>query len=66
MNIVCALMLLFVPEEHAFYMLCVLCEQLTPDYYVKAMIGTIVDQRIFEGNLTYPVIPIYHNTNNNN
>jgi len=49
MNIVTAVLLLFFNEEHAFHMLCILCEQLVPDYYVKAMIGSIVDQRILEG-----------------
>lgn len=48
MNIICALLLLFLPEEQAFYLLCTIIEQITPDYYVKAMIGTIVDQRLFE------------------
>jgi hypothetical protein len=43
------MLLLFLPEEQAFYMLCAIVEQLIPDYYVKAMIGSIVDQRIFEG-----------------
>ena len=58
-NIVCALLLLFLPEEQAFFLLCVICEQLIPGtvstlddhkgYWAKAMIGSIVDQRIFEG-----------------
>ncbi len=42
------MLLLFCSEEHAFYILCSICEILVPDYYVKAMIGSIVDQRIFE------------------
>ncbi len=44
-----ALLLLFCSEEQAFYILCSICELLVPDYYIKAMIGSIVDQRIFEG-----------------
>lgn len=48
MNIVCSILLLFLSEEQAFYVLCAICEHLVPDYYVRAMIGTIVDQRIFE------------------
>eukprot|EP01117_Protostelium_nocturnum_P013727 TRINITY_DN5156_c0_g1_i1.p1 TRINITY_DN5156_c0_g1~~TRINITY_DN5156_c0_g1_i1.p1 ORF type:complete len:972 (+),score=312.76 TRINITY_DN5156_c0_g1_i1:230-3145(+) len=48
MNIVAALLLLYLPPEHAFYLLCTICEQLVPDYYVKAMIGSIVDQKLFE------------------
>lgn len=30
-------------------MLCVIVEQMIPDYYLSHMIGSIVDQRIFEG-----------------
>ncbi|PRP83683.1 hypothetical protein PROFUN_03838 [Planoprotostelium fungivorum] len=52
MNIVCATLLLFLPEEHSFFLLCTICEQLVPDYYVKAMIGSIVDQRLFQELMT--------------
>jgi hypothetical protein len=40
---------MFLPEEQAFYLLAAICEILVPDYYVKAMIGSVADQRIFEG-----------------
>jgi hypothetical protein len=49
MNIVASVLLLFLPEEHCFFLMCALCEMLVPDYYAKQMIGSIVDQRIFEG-----------------
>lgn len=56
MNIVCATLLLFLPEEHAFHLLCAICEELVPDYYVKAMIGSIVDQRLFQGEILIVIV----------
>ena len=47
MNIVTALLLLYVEEEDAFWILASLCERLIPDYYSKALIGSMVDQVSF-------------------
>jgi hypothetical protein len=52
MNMVVSSLLMFLPEEQAFFMLCSICELLVPDYYIKQMLGSLVDQRIFEG-ITY-------------
>eukprot|EP01119_Soliformovum_irregulare_P024632 TRINITY_DN8871_c0_g1_i5.p1 TRINITY_DN8871_c0_g1~~TRINITY_DN8871_c0_g1_i5.p1 ORF type:complete len:361 (+),score=87.29 TRINITY_DN8871_c0_g1_i5:630-1712(+) len=59
MNIVTAVLLLFLPEEHAFYVLCSIVELLVPEFYGKQMIGLIVDQRIFDELLTdkFPEVP---------
>jgi len=48
MNFVTALLLLYMEEEGAFWVLCTICENLIPTYYHKAMVGSIVDQTIFE------------------
>lgn len=55
-NIVTAVLLLFLPEEHAFYVLCSIVELLVPEFYGKQMIGLIVDQRIFDGMIYFPPI----------
>jgi len=40
MNIVAAVLLLFLEEESAFYALCAIVQQV-PEYYTQEMIGTI-------------------------
>ncbi|EGG18469.1 RabGAP/TBC domain-containing protein [Cavenderia fasciculata] len=47
MNVVAGIMLLYMQEEAAFWVLCRVCEVFLPDYYVSAMIGSIIDQKIF-------------------
>jgi hypothetical protein len=34
-------------EEEAFWLLCTLAENLIPEYFDKALLGSIVDQNIF-------------------
>jgi Ca2+-binding EF-hand superfamily protein len=48
MNIIAALLLLYMSEEAAFYVLCMLCEVFMPRSYSKAMVGAIIDQAVFE------------------
>jgi hypothetical protein len=48
MNIVAAVLLLFMSEEAAFYMLQTIAEVHLPGAYTRAMIGATVDQIIFE------------------
>jgi Ca2+-binding EF-hand superfamily protein len=59
MNIIAALLLLYMSEEAAFYLLCVLCEVLMPRSYSKAMVGALIDQNVFE-ELLQEKIPDLH------
>jgi hypothetical protein len=48
MNFIAGMLLLFMAEEDAFWMLLITVEDLLPvDYYTKSMIGTHVDQHVF-------------------
>ncbi len=40
-NFVASLLLLYMSEESAFWMLCTICEDIVPQYYHKAMVGSI-------------------------
>lgn len=48
MNFVAALLLLFLAEERAFAVLCLVCERFLPAYYTPDMGGSLLDQRVFE------------------
>jgi len=48
MNIICSLLLIFMNEEAAFWVLATICEDLVPEYYRPAMMGGSVDQSVFE------------------
>lgn len=48
MNIVCALLLLYMPEENVFWMMVSICEDIVPEYYNEELFGSLVDQQIFE------------------
>jgi len=48
MNIVSALLLMFMQEEHAFWTLAAICEDLVPDYYSPSMAGSATDQQVLE------------------
>jgi TBC1 domain family member 8/9 len=47
MNIIAAQLLLYMPEEEAFWTLAAIVEDLSPDYYTKQLLGSIVDQSVF-------------------
>jgi hypothetical protein len=59
MNIVVAVLLLFMSEEEAFWLLCVICEVLLPDYYTSPLSGLILDQRVLEA-LVEEELPLVH------
>eukprot|EP01130_Rhizamoeba_saxonica_P005222 TRINITY_DN2092_c0_g1_i4.p1 TRINITY_DN2092_c0_g1~~TRINITY_DN2092_c0_g1_i4.p1 ORF type:complete len:744 (-),score=113.07 TRINITY_DN2092_c0_g1_i4:20-2251(-) len=47
MNIIAAVLLLFMDEEDCFYTLCSICEIIMPQYYNRAMTGSMVDSYMF-------------------
>lgn len=47
MNIVAAMLLLYLPEEVAFWVLTSIVEEIAPDYYNKQLFGSQVDQKVF-------------------
>jgi hypothetical protein len=60
MNVIAGLLLLFMNEESAFYLLMAICEILMPQYYSKVMLGSIVHQTLFE-NLIAEKLPQLYN-----
>ncbi|KAJ3074761.1 hypothetical protein HDU98_010351 [Podochytrium sp. JEL0797] len=48
MNIVVSVLLIYLTEEQAFWVLTVLSEKLLPQYYSTNMLGAVVDNQVFE------------------
>lgn len=48
MNIIVSLLLIYLSEEQAFWILTVLTERLLPGYYSVNMVGACVDNQVFE------------------
>ncbi|KAJ3241363.1 hypothetical protein HDU81_000927 [Chytriomyces hyalinus] len=47
LNIISAVMLLYMKEEDAFWMLAGLVERVLPDHYTKTLVGSVIDQSVF-------------------
>ena len=48
MNIVVSVLLIFLSEEQAYFILETLCEKMLPGYYSTTMYGAAIDQKVFE------------------
>ncbi|KAL2918208.1 GTPase activating protein (GAP) [Polyrhizophydium stewartii] len=47
MNIVVSVLLIYLTEEQAFWVLTVLCERMLPGYYTVNMVGAVIDNHVF-------------------
>ncbi|KAJ3414905.1 hypothetical protein HDV05_005854 [Chytridiales sp. JEL 0842] len=47
LNIISAVLLLYLREEDAFWLLCIVIERILPDHYTKTLVGSVVDQQVF-------------------
>jgi hypothetical protein len=60
MNYLCALLLLHMCEEQAFWAFCALIEDvLPPDYFTPSLIGGRVDQQVFQSCIAWKLPKVY-------
>ncbi|KAI9325982.1 rab-GTPase-TBC domain-containing protein [Zopfochytrium polystomum] len=57
MNIVVSVLLIYMTEEQAFWVLTVLSDRMLPQYYSTNMVGAVVDNHVFE-HLVHKFMPI--------
>lgn len=61
MNYICALLLLHMKEEKAFWTFAAIIENiLPPDYYTTSMVGGRIDQHVFQSCLAWKLPKIYN------
>ncbi|KAI8930220.1 rab-GTPase-TBC domain-containing protein [Entophlyctis helioformis] len=48
MNIVVSVLLIYLTEEQAFWILTILCDRMLPGYYTINMVGAVIDNHVFE------------------
>jgi hypothetical protein len=63
MNFLVGLLLLVMPEERAFWVLCFIVEDLLQDYFIRSMRGLTVDQRVLEHMLERKIPRAHKQTN---
>ncbi|RKP00542.1 hypothetical protein CXG81DRAFT_13114, partial [Caulochytrium protostelioides] len=59
MNMVASVLLIYLTEEQAFWLLTVLCERMLPGYYSVNMVGAMIDNKVFESLLEETMPPMY-------
>ncbi|KAJ3141961.1 hypothetical protein HK100_004749 [Physocladia obscura] len=47
LNIISAVLMLYLKEEDAFWVLCGIVERILPDHYTKTLVGSVIDQSVF-------------------
>ncbi|KAJ3188481.1 hypothetical protein HK101_009144 [Irineochytrium annulatum] len=57
MNIIVSVLLIYLSEEQAFWILTVLSERMLPQYYSTNMVGAVIDNAVFE-NLVTRLMPM--------
>ncbi len=62
-NIVSAVFLLYMSEEEAFWLLCTVAEDIVPEYYNKTLLGSTVDQYIFNSLVQNNLKEVYEHLN---
>ena len=47
-NIIASVILLYMPEEDAFFLLCAIVEDLLPNYFTQSMVGSLLDLEVMD------------------
>ncbi|OQS06072.1 hypothetical protein THRCLA_01868 [Thraustotheca clavata] len=63
MNFLAAVLLVYMGEEEAFWVLACIIEDLVPEYHTKSMLGSRVDQYVFQALVTQKLPHVAHHLN---